>query len=98
MLCVPMLRVDMLHVAVLTPAVVAVKVPLFEQVSVVAPSAKLTEPVGEASPVTPVTVAVNVRAVPNSAGLVPVVSLTAIVGVALFTACGTAGAEGPAGR
>lgn len=76
----------------------AVSVPGLVQGRVVAPSAKVTEPVGADRPVTPVTVAVNVSADAYPAGEAPVVSVTATEGVALVMVSATTGVDGPAAR
>lgn len=86
MLCGPGDREEILQSAVLL-VVPAVKVTVLLQVNVVAPSRKLTVPVGAGSPVVPDTVAVKVSAVPKVEGLAPPVSVTAAVGVTLFTTC-----------
>ena len=63
MLCVPGTKDEMLHVAVLL-VVPGVRVTVLLQVNAVAPSRKLTVPVGAAKPDVPGTVAVKVSAVP----------------------------------
>jgi hypothetical protein len=66
--CDPPVRVDMLHVVVLTPVPgpVAVKVlgAFVHEIGATGPSVKVTVPVGATNPLTPATVAVNVSASP----------------------------------
>ena len=94
-MCAPIDREEMVQVAVLF-AEPEVRVTELEQVRGIVPSKKVTDPVGMASPVTPVTVAVKVNVVPKATEAVPVVSAVAIVGVAAVMAWDRAGVEGPA--
>ena len=79
---------ETLQVAVLMPDPAAVSaLGAFRQASAAPPSVKLTVPVGEGTPATPVVVAVKVSMVPKAEGVEPLVSANATVGAIFATVC-----------